>query len=686
MKIPVEFEDMVTERYELAKERLSEIKEETDVPKLYRDFFLKEAEFLSCLFSRREELLETEEESLDKLKEVNKKLYEDIMPENYDLSYGNPDFAAKVFGCEYGKILCWLYAELRGAISFAYENRQLDLTVAAELFLEIYGAFASDEIPSPSVLKGVIYYYNYDYCPDFAGDRIAEMVDPSRNFAYGIIMNSNLDDIRYLYKYGLYVSDNEIKTAEFLSSLSDEEIDSMARTYTEGYKKGFENSGKDLSIKKTVNIRYNLGFERMIKAAIGQFKKMGLDCVIYRVPSRSMDAWTPRRIGYDSTSANPQYDFDHKSDYGLYVDEKLITYKLQSMQNAYEGMKYLANTHAGPACVETFGEKTFMPISKDTCISLNEKQQQMMVHYSSESGQITKRFIIGEERSFTIIAYPIPDIGPDFEEIFRETVKINTLDYMTYQNIQQKLIDALDQGEKVHIKGKDGNETDLYVSLWDIDDPSRQTKFENCVADVNIPVGEVFTSPRLKGTNGVLHVKKVYLEGLNYIDLKITLRDGMVESYSCANFDTEEKNKKYIEDNIMFLHPTLPIGEFAIGTNTTAYEMGRRFGIEDKMPILIYEKTGPHFAFGDTCFSWSEDLHTYNPDGKEIMAKENEVSALRKTDVSKAYFGCHTDITIPYDELGYIKAVRKDGSEISIIEDGMFSLAGCELLNEPLKK
>ena len=61
----------------------------------------------------------------------------------------------------------------------------------------------------------------------------------------------------------------------------------------------------------------------------------------------------------------------------------------------------------------------------------------------------------------------------------------------------------------------------------------------------------------------------------------------------------------------------------------------------------IAEKTGPHFAVGDTCYSHEEDNISYNPDGKAIVARENEVSALRKTDMEKAYFGCHTDITIP---------------------------------------
>ena len=75
-------------------------------------------------------------------------------------------------------------------------------------------------------------------------------------------MDSDLDDLRYLYRYGEYVSSNETGVAMFLAGLSQDEIDSMARTYTEGYRIGFINGRKDISKKKTVNIRYNLGFER----------------------------------------------------------------------------------------------------------------------------------------------------------------------------------------------------------------------------------------------------------------------------------------------------------------------------------------------------------------------------------------------------------------------------------------
>ena len=95
---------------------------------------------------------------------------------------------------------------------------------------------------------------------------------------------------------------------------------------------------------------------------------------------------------------------------------------------------------------------------------------------------------------------------------------------------------------------------------------------------------------------------------------------------------------------------------------------------------------GPHFALGDTCYSFSEDQKIYNPDGKEIVAKDNSHSALRKEDMSKAYFNCHTDITIPYSELALLEVVHADGSTAEIIRDGRFVLPGTEELNRPFEK
>jgi len=223
----------------------------------------------------------------------------------------------------------------------------------------------------------------------------------------------------------------------------------------------------------------------------------------------------------------------------------------------------------------------------------------------------------------------------------------------------------------------------MKVSLMKIENPQKQTVFENCLADVNIPLGEVFTSPVLKGTSGILNVSEVYLHELKYKNLTVKFEDGMVVDYSCENFDSDEKNKTFIRENLLYNHDTLPIGEFAIGTNTLAYVMANKYDIVYKLPILIVEKMGPHFAVGDTCYTWSEDVAVFNPNGKEIISRDNEVSILRKTEPEKAYYNCHTDITIPYDEIGEIVAVKADGTRITIIKEGRFVLDGAMELNEP---
>lgn len=226
-----------------------------------------------------------------------------------------------------------------------------------------------------------------------------------------------------------------------------------------------------------------------------------------------------------------------------------------------------------------------------------------------------------------------------------------------------------------------GNKTDLRVALYPLSNPEKESIFENCVADVNIPVGEVFTSPVLEGTNGKLHVSRVFLNALEYHNLEIDFREGMTADYSCTNFGTEKENKDYIRENVLFHYDALPMGEFAIGTNTTAYMTAKKYNIANLFPILIAEKTGPHFAIGDTCYSRSEEVKVYNEDGREVVAKDNAISVLRKTDPSKAYFACHTDITIPYDELGSIVAYDKDNNAYPIIEKGRFVLAGTQELN-----
>lgn len=678
---------VLEERYGLSCDRIAAIEAQQEVSGAYKDYFQRTAAFIISLTETYRKIRDgfydpaSGKANLETLRAENRVRYADILEPGYAESYANPDYACGLFGEGFGQLLSSLYVELRQMITYVFEDCLEEFVIRMELFVEIYNAFAyakteadlSDlpekaAVPQESDIRETLYWFKSDYAELAAQHSVRSLVDPDYGIIGGIVMDSDLTDLRYLYRYGLYVSKDTERMACYLNTLSEERVQMIADTYTEGYRIGFVKGNKDISSKSVVNVRYNIGFERIVRAAVRNFEKMGL-----RATFRCEGATT-----------NRQYGYDHKEDNALFLDKKYVNRRLETLRAAYESHRESARKFAGPAVIEVFGETPFAPVSKKTACALSREQQKLSAEFQGAAVALGNEYIRQEETSFTIIAFPVPDIGPRFEEIFDETVKLNTLDYTTYERIQAALIDTFNQADYVEVKGMNGNKTDLRIQLYPVTDPQKEAIFENCVADVNIPVGEVFTTPVLEGTNGRLHVSRVFLNGLEYHNLELTFADGKIASYTCTNFAEEEENRKYIQNNVLFHYDTLPMGEFAIGTNTTAYTVARRYDIANRFPILIAEKTGPHFAVGDTCYARSEDIRVYNEDGREIVAKDNSVSLLRRTDPSRAYFGCHTDITIPYDELGSIIAYDKDGNSYAIIEQGRFVLAGTQELNRAL--
>ena len=288
-------------------------------------------------------------------------MYEDILPEHYETSYGNPEYAVKTLGEVHGRILSFLYTELRGMIVFAFEQRMEDMTILAETFIEVYNAF-EEEIPSYKQIQQILYWFISDNSDLTVTYRTREVLDPSLDFAKKIICGEDLTDLRYLYKYGEYVSENELETARFLNSLPQETINLMADTYTEGFRIGFEVAGKDLSKKKTVNIRYVLGFERMIRRAVENFEKMGLAPVIYRAAANSINKCLPSRNGYYGGNPNKQYDYDHRADNAVYLDGAFAERKLGVLRTAYEQYKDFGPGTRGPGGAGNFrGKSPFRP-------------------------------------------------------------------------------------------------------------------------------------------------------------------------------------------------------------------------------------------------------------------------------------------------------------------------------------
>ena len=180
----------VAERYELAMDRIASIVDETSVPEPYREYFQKTAEFILYIKELRE-LLDSDafaQFTLEELAEQNRTLYKDILPENYRTSYADPVYACRQLGEEYGKLLSFLYTEIRGMIVYAYECRMTDITILCELFIEIYNCFEEEIIPKGREIRKILYWFVSDYSDVTLQYRVREQVDPELRFATDIIM------------------------------------------------------------------------------------------------------------------------------------------------------------------------------------------------------------------------------------------------------------------------------------------------------------------------------------------------------------------------------------------------------------------------------------------------------------------------------------------------------------------
>nr|MCR5626375.1 leucyl aminopeptidase [Lachnospiraceae bacterium] len=406
-----EFDEALDERRELSFGRIKEIPSEVNVPEPFMQYFREVAEFI-----------------LDPS-------YDIALPENYEVCWSNPRYAVLMLGEKLGRLLCYLSYELMGIIPFRAEGLKLDEVILMEVFIQVYGAFEAASLdgtlPDEKEIKGILYSFVSDYMDHTVYERIKGSVEGDNDFALRIIQDSDLSDLSYLEKYGEYVSDNTIGTAKYLNSLSDEKIELMAAAFTNGYITGFANTGKDIKKKKTVNLRYHIGFERLVRAEIRLFKEAGLSPVIYR---RALHVAVRGNsyVGYYGDQVNPQMDYDHREDKALFLDKAYVNRKLEVSRFAYEQVKDKARVMGGPAVMETFGEKPFKPEQKSEAPVMSEKQRRLDVELTSKLGSMVNEYIPRDERSFSIIAYPVPEIGDDYEKIFTETVKLNTLDCKLY--------------------------------------------------------------------------------------------------------------------------------------------------------------------------------------------------------------------------------------------------------------
>lgn len=603
--------------------------------------------------------------TIERLREVNRYWYGPLGLQEYEDDFANPDFSAQAFGLTAGQHLSAFRYDLFGLLSAAVNHESTVISRYREALesLEKAGLSGAEEV--------VRDYYR---APD--RDQITGMLrrrfDPGESKLGQLLEAAHGNDLSFLFLHGMKVDRAHEEMAAFLFGLPESDLRDIGDTLAEAYCLGLREEGKDsFKNRNVVTVSLPMGGEALFRHIRASFGRMGLlahAAPVHRPPS------------------NRQANYDHRFKYALYLDQNTVDSQIAMRREVFDELSAILHAYSGVAHVGLFGEQPFSPSPRKAMVRADREMSALYNRFTQLGVALQQSHLPRHETSFSMISFPSPEIGPAFREVFRDCVSVNTLSNSEYRPVQAALIAAMDGAEKVRVLGAPGNDTDITVILHALSDPGKETAFENCLASVNIPVGEVFTSPVLHGTNGVLHVAEAFLAGLRYSDLRMVFRDGEAVEWSCSNFDDPEKGREYIRENIFYPHESLPLGEFAIGTNTVAYAMGVKHGIMGLLPVLILEKTGPHFAVGDTCYSREEDQERLDPDsGKRLVAVENERSTLRASDPDRAYTNRHVDITLPYSGLDSISAIHHDGREVFLMKGGRFVLPGTEMLNLPLE-
>ncbi|MCK9288295.1 MAG: aminopeptidase [Sphaerochaetaceae bacterium] len=583
---------------------------------------------------------------------------------DYDHSFSNPEYLNSL-GFNDCDLISLTYDMLLTSLSSAILKRPLFIWDKTSVILALQHYFKNN---NRDELQHALDQIFLDLVQELEFNKEKEKSTPD-NIFNAILASANKDDLTWMVHYGTYISQMDKDMAIFWFNLEASVVDRLARHIVHAFLHGFISQSRKIAGRKYVRLVYTIGQEALVQKVVKQFEAKGFQVIILQ-PNRG--------------TVNAQHIADHTFQDAMHYDSRCYEHELESFIVAQDAYAIDITSTCGLVKIGQFGSKIQAVFPSEYAYKPTSKTKKLYMELLSKRRTKEASLLPPDTLSFCSVVFPDMNIGERFKEIFDDFCILNTQESEPYELIQKSLIDLLDMCDYVHIKGQDGNGTDLKIHLPLLANPEKETKFLNCGGDLNIPHGELFTTPVLEGTQGTLHIKYIYLNTIPYKDLMLKFEDGRVVSYTCSVFGDQSKDEQYVFDNLLRQTEQVSMGEFSIGTNTLAYKIANMYDLVEQLPILLVEKMGPHIAIGDPCFARGEaspvyDLYT----GKEMIARYNEITC----DYSKnndCYFNFHTDITIPFGQIGFIRGITADQTVISIMEQGRFIPEEAKKLNEYL--
>lgn len=152
--------------------------------------------------------------------------------------------------------------------------------------------------------------------------------------------------------------------------------------------------------------------------------------------------------------------------------------------------------------------------------------------------------------------------------------------WQSVEDRQQKLVDWLVEKESVVVKGP---EVDLSLSI-------KGRKFKNSHGMINMPDGEIFTSPVENSLNGWIRFGyPAIARGQEVIGVELTFQDGKVIEAKAEKGEAILLQMLDIDEGARY------VGEFAIGTNHRINRFMRNMLFDEKMGGTIHLALGGGF-------------------------------------------------------------------------------------------
>jgi len=169
-----------------------------------------------------------------------------------------------------------------------------------------------------------------------------------------------------------------------------------------------------------------------------------------------------------------------------------------------------------------------------------------------------------------------------FEEFY---FRVCCLDYARMEHASKALSKRMAATDKVHIKGP--GDTDLHFSIKGIPNVP-------CCGQMNIPDGEVFTSPVRNSVNGVIHYNTPTLyNGVSFENIRLEFKDGKI--VTCSSSLNNDRLQKVFDTD----EGARYVGEFAIGFHPHILQPMKDILFDEKIAGSIHFTPGRAYETAD---------------------------------------------------------------------------------------